>query len=80
MRGDSLEEKKRRTQGGLYSTETWLCACIIENERLRRCRLPQKRGLSQFIESVEVVSFSPDVPSREVCTRFYLIAQPQTFT
>ena len=29
---DSLEEKR----DGLYSTETWLCACIIENERLRR--------------------------------------------
>ena len=39
--GDSLEQKR----DGLYSTETWLCACIIENERLRRCRLPhQKRG------------------------------------
>ena len=39
--GDSLEEKR----DGLYSTETWLCACIIENERLRRCRLPHhKRG------------------------------------
>ena len=38
---DSLEEKR----DGLYSTETWLCACIIENERLRRCRLlHHKRG------------------------------------
>ena len=41
VRGDSLEEKR----DGLYSTETWLCACIIENERLRRCRLlHHKRG------------------------------------
>jgi hypothetical protein len=54
--GDSLEEKR----DGLYSTETWLCACIIENERLRRCRsfaAPQKRSLSQFIASVEAVSY-----------------------
>ena len=51
---DSLEEKR----DGLYSTETWLCACIIENERLRRCRLlHHKRGaLSQLIACAKAVS------------------------
>ena len=71
---DSLEEKR----DGLYSTETWLCACIIENERLRPLPFaaPQKRGLSQFIASVEVVSCCPDVPYRGMYSLLFDSAAP----